>query len=94
MASNENKYSKPPPIYQRIPRATHSFSHSPSCQQVFIILVFIASIVVYYVCIHSLEENWVLFGLYTFSLLVMIISYIITSCTDPTDRIVYSYKWH
>ena len=44
-------------------------------------------------CIHHIINNWVLFGLYTFSALLVVASTFITSISDPTDKIVYNYKW-
>ena len=52
-----------------------------------------SDVIIYYLCIHVLNPNWILFAFYTFSLLLLIISTAVASCSDPTDRTVYDYKW-
>ena len=89
----EHNTNSPPPNYSLTNRATHSFSHLPSIPQVFAYLVISFDIITFYLCIHYINENWIIFGFYSFSLFLVIVSTALTSCSDPTDRTVYKYKW-
>lgn len=90
---SNSERDKPPPNYHHFNHATHTFSHAPSAPQIFSYCIILSEIVSYYVCIHSIINNWVLFGLYTFSVLLVVATTCITSLSDPTDKIVYNYKW-
>lgn len=85
--------SSQPPNYPRVRHASHTFSHTPSLPQLFAYLSVAAELVIYYVCLHRLYLNYILLGVYSASAGLVIAFALICSCTNPTDRMVYLYKW-
>lgn len=84
----------PPPNYPAPKHATHSFSHSPSVPQMVAYCFICCEIVVYFGCLHSINPNYILFGFYCASTVLMLVFAAICSFSNPTDSVVYLYKWH
>ena len=82
-----------PPNYPTAKHASHSFSHRASFPQVIAYLVIAGGIAIYFVCLRQLYQNWVLMGLYLGSGLLMVLTAVVASCSNPTDPTVYHYKW-
>lgn len=82
-----------PPNYPSTRHASHTFSHSPSIPQIISYVCIIAEIIIYFVCIHQKYQNYILMGFYILSGILMIITAAVCSSTNPTDKVIYYYKW-
>lgn len=87
------EFNTPPPNYILKERATHGFSRTPSIAQIVSYIAIICSIVIYFSSIITLYNLQVLLVLYVVFGVVMIVSSLLAILYDPTDRLVYYYKW-
>lgn len=84
---------KQPPNYPSSRHASHTFSHSPSVPQILAYMIVTAEILVYFLCLRQLYENYIVLGLYCGFGVIVLVSGAICSATNPTDVVVYHYKW-
>lgn len=56
-------------------------------------MIIIASICIYFSCVWSLLQNTALIVLLCLSGIIMVLSSAYCTLSDPTDRIIYYYKW-
>lgn len=82
-----------PPNYKSNEHATHGLSNTPSPAQITSFLVIGYTIAVYFSCVMSIHYNLTLLILYSTSFAVVLVSSAQASLTNPTDRVVYYYKW-
>lgn len=82
-----------PPNYPKASHGSHGFSLGPSFAQVASYIIITAEIVVFFVCVHQVLQNYVILGLYVGFGVLMIVSALVCSCSNPTDMLVYHYKW-
>lgn len=86
-------YNTPPPNYDLNLHATNGFSHKPSPAQIISYLVIIASITIYFTSVLPTLNIIILLILYIIFGTLMIISAGWATAIDPTDRVVYYFKW-
>ncbi len=87
------EFDTPPPNYLLTEHATHGFSTRPSPAQLASYIVISLSIAVYFSSTLSLLQSPALLALYCISGLTMALSALAATICDPTDRVVYFYKW-
>lgn len=93
MQDKIEEYDSPPPSYSLREHATHGCSHPPSLAQMVSYLVIGYTVLVYLLCTMSLSESTALLVLFCVFLGSLVISAGIATVMDPTDRVVYYYKW-
>ena len=82
-----------PPNYEPPTHATHGLSHCPSPAQIAAYLVVAASIAIYFTSIYSLYANTILLATYIIFGSIMLGSAALATIINPTDQVVYYYKW-
>ena len=93
MQDKIEQYDSPPPSYSLKEHATHGFSHSPSLAQIVSYLIIAYTVLVYLLCTISITQSTPLLVLFSLSLATLVISSGIATLMDPTDRVVFYYKW-
>jgi hypothetical protein len=93
MDSKVEQFDTPPPNYKLTEHATNGFSIKPSPAQIISYIMIAFSISVYFSCTNWIQSNTPLFILFIILTLTVIISSALATWVDPTDRVVYYYKW-
>lgn len=93
MQQKVESFDTPPPNYNLDQHATNGFSQRPSCAQLSAYLIIATSIAVYFSSTLPLDHSPVLLALYLLFGVVMAVSAALATAIDPTDRVVYYYKW-
>jgi hypothetical protein len=86
-------FSLPPPNYNSKIHSRHGFSKCPSSTQILSYFVIISSIIIYFTCIWPFCPNLPLLILLSLSGLTMVFTSAYCTFLDPTDRLIYYYKW-
>lgn len=87
------EFNTPPPNYDLKERATHGLSLNLSLAQIVSYICIASSVAIYFSSIVTLHNNQILLILYTIFGVSMIVSSFLATMNDPTDRLVYFYKW-
>lgn len=87
------EFKIPPPNYSLKQHATHGLSLRLSVAQVVAYIVIGSSIAIYFSSIIKLHNSSVLLALYCVFGVTMLVSSSLATFDDPTDRLVYYYKW-
>lgn len=93
MLQKVESFDTPPPNYNLREHATNGFSQGPSIAQIASYLIIAASIAVYFSSTLALDHSRVLLVLYVVFGVAMAASAALATGMDPTDRVVYYYKW-
>ena len=93
MQQKVETFDTAPPNYNLNQHATNGFSQRPSAAQIVAYLMIAISIAVYFSSTIVIDYSPVLLSLYTVFGVVMVVSAGLATGIDPTDRVVYYYKW-
>lgn len=93
MQQKVETFDTPPPNYNLREHATNGFSQRPSPAQIAAYLIIASSIAIYFSSTLPLHSSGVLLALYLGFGIVMVVSAAMATVIDPTDRVVYYYKW-
>jgi len=93
MESKVEQFSTPPPNYKLNKHSINGFSIRPSPAQLISYILIAFSISIYFSCTNILLNNTILLVFYITTGLILIISSALATIVDPTDRMVYYYKW-
>jgi hypothetical protein len=93
MEQTLEQFSTPPPNYPQPQHATNAFSHRPSAAQLTSYIAIAYTLSTYFSCVLPLHFNLTLLTLFSCSLLVLVVASAKASLANPTDRVVYYYKW-
>lgn len=83
----------PPPNYSLNDHAINGFSHRLSLAQIVSYIIIALSIAIYFSSTFTLHNNTVLLALYIVFGFIMVVTSSAATLIDPTDRVVYYYKW-
>jgi large-conductance mechanosensitive channel len=93
MQQKVESFDTPPPNYSLREHATNGFSQCPSPAQLAAYLIIATSIAVYFSSTLPLHNSSALLALYLLFGITMVMSAGMATVIDPTDRVVYYYKW-
>lgn len=93
MQEKVESFDTPPPNYNSPNHATHGFSQRPSIAQIIAYIVISASVGIYFSSTLPLGMFPAVMGVYIGLGLIMVVSSAGATLINPTDRVVYYYKW-
>jgi hypothetical protein len=93
MQQKVESFDTPPPNYNLQQHATNGFSQRPSAAQLASYVIIATSIAIYFSSTLPLNNAPALLALYIIFGVIMCVSAGLATIIDPTDRVVYYYKW-
>ena len=82
-----------PPNFSNSKHTSNAFSRNISKSQISAYLLVCLEIIVFFLCMNPFIQNLIILSFYVISGVVFFVSAAISQCSDPTDKVVYHYKW-